>query len=284
MKAIKFLTLTLLALVGMTSCSNDGDYKRTTENTYAGYVYASFAYVSDYYSGSGKLIVSMKNEVYSIKFSNEQWGEATFEKVAVGDKLEGTGTITVPARHGGEPTTYEATLSGTLIQPVITVPKLMQGGTTITFYLGAFPAEKVANTFSGTNTVTVGGQWTYTADIDCEITANKDGSINLSLPEYTLDDTMMGDLTLGAYTIPYIPYITEKEAFYKIYGRDKLTEHIKAEKDGSVNMDNDYTFTDDSEITIEVTSTGIKVTNSFSFGKMNLTIVTTFEGKVPSEK
>ena len=203
----------------------------------------------------------------------------------MGDRIEGKGTITVPGQHGGEAKSYAATLSGTLNELVITVPELMQGGTTITVYIGGFPAQKAAGTFSGTNTVTVGGEWTYTADIDYEITTNENGTININLPEYTLEGTQMGDLTLGAYTISNIPYSEKQQAFYAIYGgSDTIKEHIKAVRNGVTTMDGDYTFSPDSYISIEVTSGGIKVTNSFSFGNMPLNIVTNFEGSIPRGK
>lgn len=284
MKTIKYLALTLVALVGMTSCSKDGDYDRTSQDTYYGYVYASFANTTDFYSGEGTMTISMQNEVYSINFSNTQWGKATFKGVSMGDEVFAQGTITVPNPHTGNPEPYDATLGGTLDVPVIDIPELTMNsdkGTTLTFYMGSFPTEKIAKTFSGTNSVAV-GDWTGNVDIIYKITPNEDGSINLIVPEYLLSGVpVMGDMTLGTYTITNIPFSREQKAFQLYYGYNELKEHIKAENHGTVTMNNDFTFSPDSYIKIEATSTGIKVTNSFSFGNM-APIVATFQGKVVS--
>ena len=298
MKAIKFLALALVAVVGMTSCSND-DNHQTIDDTYAAYVYASFTYASNYYSGNGTVNVKMEDGVYTITAKNEEWGEAVFKNVKMGEEWEGTGTITVPARKEiEEPTAYEAQISGTLSDLVITAPTLMNNGTVLHFYIGRIPGTKTAGTFSGTNSVNVGDQWTYTADIDYEITANEDGSINLTLPEYTLTNTEIGDLTLGGYTITGIQFDLSRGAFYSDYGTKGLKMHFTSVKDGQTTMDKDYDLSPDSYISIEPINKGVKqgvkVVNSFGLGtigensqfhtSMPFDLTATFEGAIQSAK
>ncbi len=294
MKTIKYLALTLVALVGMTSCSND-DNHQTIDDTYAAWVYASFSYAPNYYSSDGTVNVKMEDGVYTITAKNKEWGEAVFKNVKMGEQWEGSGTITVPARREiEEPKTYDAQISGTLNDIVITAPTLMNAGTVLHFYIGRIPGAKTAGTFGGTNSVNVGDQWTYTADIDYEITANEDGSINLTLPEYTLTDTEIGDLTLGGYTITGITFDMSRGAFYSDYGSKGLKMHFKAVKDGQTTMDKDYDLSPDSHISIEPINKGVKqgvkVVNTFGLGtigengkyqtSMPFDLTATFEGAI----
>ena len=298
MKAFKFLASALVALFCMTSCSHDGNHQ-TINDTYVAYVYGSFSYASNYYSGDGTVNVKMEDGVYTITAKNAEWGEAVFKNVTMGEEWEGTGTITVPARREiEEPKTYDCQISGSLSDIVITVPTLMNSGTTLHFYIGRIPAEKAAGTFSGTNSVNVGDQWTYTADIDYEITANEDGSINLTLPEYTLTNTEIGDLTLGGYTISNIAFDLSSGTFYSDYGLKGLKMHFTSVKDGQTTMDKDYDLSPDSYISIEPINKGVKqgvkVVNSFGLGiigengnfqtSMPFDLTATFEGAIkPAE-
>ena len=145
MKTIKYLALTLVALVGMTSCSND-DNHQTIDDTYAAWVYASFSYAPNYYSSDGTVNVKMEDGVYTITAKNKEWGEAVFKNVKMGEQWEGSGTITVPARREiEEPKTYDAQISGTLNDIVITAPTLMNAGTVLHFYIGRIPGAKTAS-------------------------------------------------------------------------------------------------------------------------------------------
>ena len=306
MKAIKLFALLLVALVGMTACS-DGDNNQTVVNTYKGYVYADFLFANNYYSGEGEVQVKMDNGVYTITLKNDRWGEATFENVAVGDNISGTGTARVPNTHSDEVKEYtDAELRGTMSDFIVYLPSLKRGerdtkGTTLYFHLGRIPAEKVAGTFSGKNSVEIGQQYTYETaeDIECEITTNEDGTINITMPEYQLTTTEVGNLTLGGYTISDIAFNSSFGTFYCIYGSDGLTEYFKMEQGGQVRFDDDYLFSPGSYISIEpvkeAMSTKVKVVNTFMLGKINpetgrfetkmpYGIVTTFTGTIQSAK
>ncbi len=252
----------------------------TLFHAFDGYITASAAYFKDsYFGGTSKLSVYSTAEGYDVTISDSIWGEANFENVEMAQRtLTGTGTITVSQQYGGG--TYEATIEGPMTQPVITIPTMMQGGgTTLTWHLGAVPeALKVAGRHNGSISVMVGDQFgpyvnsyvTYT------ITTNDDGTINIIVPEYTLDNTYIGNLTLGTYTISNVAYDSEKGAFYRDYTGDNLSFHFKSEG-GSMTMDGDYTFTKLGNITVQTTETGLSIVNNFTPGNMPFPIVSTFE-------
>ena len=96
------------------------------------------------------------------------------------------------------------------------------------------PAQKAAGTYSGTDKVTIGGQWTYTSSADYTVTANTDGSINLTVGEEKYANTVMGDITQGTFTIKNIPYDAATLSFTKNYTADQIYAHVK-----SPTMDND---------------------------------------------
>lgn len=141
------------------------------------------------------------------------------------------------------------------------------------------PAEELAGTYTGTNTIVVGGQFTYTAETSVVITANEDGTVNFTWQEYMLGGTVMGDLTLGTCTISNIAYDEDKGGFYRDYSNDGLTQHFKAEQGGTATMDKDYPVGATSTILIEKTDEGIKVTNPFKLGAMPFPITASYEGK-----
>lgn len=141
------------------------------------------------------------------------------------------------------------------------------------------PAQALAGSYSGKMEVTVGGMFTYTNDaVECVITANEDGTVDFTWKPYSLSETVMGNLSLGECTIPNISYSEEKGGFYKDYSNDGLTQHFKAEKDGTVSMDKDYVLGDSSTILIQQEGEGIKVTNPFKLGAMPMSLSATYQG------
>lgn len=142
------------------------------------------------------------------------------------------------------------------------------------------PAERVAGTYKGVNSVVVAGQ-TYTADIEYKILANADSTISVVVPEYSLQGTVMGNLTLGAYTISHIPYDASKNTFSKVYGADGLSQQFKAVRvvDGVEQTTMDAVYSFDASSSIDVRRSGsaeLKVGNSFKLGKMPFDIVANF--------
>lgn len=288
MKSIKTLALMLVALVGMTACSNDDDEQKKfiidPVEGLSGYIFVTSGYFTDsYYGNDATVSVTGNKNQYNISFHDPQWGDVTFENVEL-DEAHGTvsGSGKLSMNYRGKPGTYDATLSGDMKNLIITMPEVMKGkangekGTIISFYPGEAPlACELNGSHSGTNNITV-GRVTYPADITYKVTANPDGSINLSLPEYQVEGTPMGDLTLGAYTLKNIPYDKEKGAFYRLYG-EGVKEHLKAVKDGNTTIDDEYDLDEEGFIQVEKTENGIKVTNSFQPIPMPFAIQAVFE-------
>lgn len=143
-----------------------------------------------------------------------------------------------------------------------------------------FTEENIADTFAGTysgmNDVSINNQWTYSTGIDYVITANQDGTINLQVPEYTLTGTVMGDMTIGAYTVSNIAYDEASKSFVRDYSQDGISLHVKAVKDGKTSLDGDYTMGEGCNVVIEKTDEGLRVVNAFKMGSMPFLIVATF--------
>lgn len=137
-------------------------------------------------------------------------------------------------------------------------------------------ADTFAGTYSGMNDVSINNQWTYSTGIDYVITANQDGTINLQVPEYTLTGTVMGDMTIGAYTVSNIAYDEASKSFVRDYSQDGISLHVKAVKDGITSLDGDYTMGEGCNVVIEKTDEGLKVVNAFKMGSMPFLIVATF--------
>lgn len=235
-------------------------------HTFEGYILANNAYFQDYYAGSTTTLgVYNASNGYDVHFSDAIWGEAEFENVSMAmGQLSGTGSITISQQYGGK--TFDATISGPMTTPTIDIPGLMQGGTKLTFYIGTVPPSiLVKGNHQGSISVMVGDNYGpyVNSQVKHVITANADGTINVVIPEYTLDNTAIGNLTLGTYTISNIAYDTEKGAFYRDYKDDGLQFHFKAVNGGTTTIDGDYLFTNLGNITIQKTDAGVSIVNNF---------------------
>ena len=103
--------------------------------------------------------------------------------------------------------------------------------------------------------------------------------MDVTVPTYTLDNTVMGNMTLGAYTIKGLTYDEAKGGFYRDYKNDGLKFHVVC-KGGSMNMDNDYSFNAEKDNNILVKYEGSKVSdiiNRFQMGSMPFYISTNFK-------
>mgnify|MGYP000001751759 CR=1 FL=1 len=140
-------------------------------------------------------------------------------------------------------------------------------------------AEKFAGAYTGSQSLTVGGMWTYSTTITCTLTAEADGTLTASFPEYTLPGTQMGDLTLGALTITGLEYDEAQGGFYRNYGGQGLTQHFYSETNGTPGFNQDYPLNDPSSILIVADGeNGIKITNPFKLGAMPFPLEAKFEG------
>lgn len=141
------------------------------------------------------------------------------------------------------------------------------------------PAEKAAGIYTGTDQVTIGGQWTYTSSADYTITANADGSINLTIGTETYENTIMGNVTQGTFTIKNIPYDAKTLSFTKDYAADNLSAHVTMVKGEITTMDKDFSIPSGT-ITVTPQADGsIKITNKqYTYGKMPFNMDAEFTG------
>lgn len=138
-------------------------------------------------------------------------------------------------------------------------------------------------------TVTVGGQFTYNNDnVTYELRRYKDGEtdkLDVTVPSYTLANTIMGDLTLGSYTVKGLVYDEAKGGYYRDYKNDGLKFHFTAVQGGKTTMDKDYDFATDKDNNILVKYEGNNVSsivNTFQVGTMPFGIVSVFSGATTS--
>ena len=140
------------------------------------------------------------------------------------------------------------------------------------------PAQAYAGVYSGTQTMTVGGTYVYNTEAKYALTAPGDGTLTVSIPEYSLSGTMMGDLTLGALTIEGLEYDEDKGGFYRNYEDAGLTQHFLAVNGSSTVFDNDYVLGSGSTILVTLDGNSIHVENPFKLGAMPLPLVGNLDG------
>lgn len=138
-------------------------------------------------------------------------------------------------------------------------------------------------------TVTVGGQFTYNNDnVTYELRRYKDGGtdkLDVTVPSYSLANTVMGDLTLGSYTVKGLVYDEAQGGYYRDYKNDGLKFHFTAVQGGKTTMDKDYDFATDKDNNILVKYEGNNVSsivNTFQVGTMPFGIVSVFSGATTS--
>lgn len=137
--------------------------------------------------------------------------------------------------------------------------------------------------------VTVGGQFTYNNDnVTYELRRYKDGKtdkLDVTVPSYTLANTIMGNLTLGSYTVKGLVYDEAQGGYYRDYKNDGLKFHFTAVKNGKTTMDQDYEFAAEKPNNILVKYEGSNVSsivNTFQVGTMPFGIVSVFSGATTS--
>ncbi|MBO4430954.1 MAG: hypothetical protein J5790_06405 [Bacteroidaceae bacterium] len=137
-------------------------------------------------------------------------------------------------------------------------------------------------TYTGNNTLTIDKEYDP-VEITCKVTQRENGTLEVEMPEYQLNGTTIGNLTIGAVTIKNIMYNTETGSYYRMFGKDGLTMHFKAEG-GHGAMDNDYAFTEDSYIDVKQSTNGVIILLNYSFGKMPMRIISRFEVAVAKDE
>ena len=134
--------------------------------------------------------------------------------------------------------------------------------------------------------VNVGGMFPYANEsVTYNVRKYMDGDVqkvDVEVPTYTLDNTLMGNLTLGTYTVKGLTYDEEKGGFYRDYKEDGLSFHFTAEQNGNKIMDGDFEFNSAKDNNILVKYDGSKITdivNTFQMGAMPFGIVSSFNSE-----
>lgn len=141
----------------------------------------------------------------------------------------------------------------------------------------------IVGQFTGKDSVNVGGQLPYWTDNQTTytITENSDGTINVTVPEVTISGTVIGDLTIGSYTVSNLKYDAKQMSFVRAYGEDGITFHFTAKQNGTTTMDADYTFNAAiCNILVTMSNGKVYITNAYQMGKMPMPVREVFfQGK-----
>jgi hypothetical protein len=255
----------------------------TLLHEFKGYLLVSTKYFKNAYYGNNAMIAVYQTSDKKVicTFHDDMWGDGSFD-VKMGRTMTGTGKLAMADPQSGKGNSYEATLNGTMTDFCISLPGVM-GGTTINWIYGIAPESlSSAGKFQGTDSVNVGGKFPYKSEdnVTYEVKANADSTISLIVPEVQFKGTVIGDLTIGSYTIPNIAYDKEAKAFVKAYKDDNVKFHFKAVNNGETTMDNDYTMDKEvCKVVVTVESDGsLKVQNTYQMGKMPFVLYDTFVG------
>ena len=150
----------------------------------------------------------------------------------------------------------------------------------MTYSIKAYYIKPVASAI----TVNVGGAFNYTNEnVSYSVRKYIDNNVqkvDVEIPTYTLDNTVMGNLTLGTYTVKGLTYDEEKGGFYRDYKNDGLKFHFTAENGGNKTMDGDYSFNNTKDNNILVKYSGNNITdivNRFQMGAMPFAIESKFD-------
>lgn len=250
---------------------------------YAGYLTVKNRVLDNVRFDTGaKIKVLQDGGKFLAEFSDTQWGTGSFVITMNKHAINGTGKMKIAnPRAGGAVEEYDATMSGSMREIKISIPSLM-GGTDITWhYAEASAASKVAGNYIGTTALKVGdsfGPFT-SATVGYKITANEDGTINVTASEENYTGvTMMGNLTLGTYTVKNLAYDKESNSFVRDYSNDGLKVHFKAV--GGMPIDNEYSFKATSKMVVTVDESGtLTIKNNYSLTRMPFPISATYTGK-----
>ncbi len=235
------------------------------------------------YDNGAKIKVLQDGAKFLAEFSDTQWGTGSFMITMANHAINGTGKMKIANPNGGGAAKeYDATMSGSMREIKITIPSLM-GGTDITWhYAEASAASKVAGNYTGTTSLLVGPAYgPYDAsNVSYKITANEDGTINVTTPTESYAGIMMvGNLTIDSYTVKNLSYDEATHSFIRDYSSDGLKVHLKSEG-GLMSLNKDYAFESPSKIIVKLDENGtLTITNSYKLTHMPLPISATYTGK-----
>ena len=233
------------------------------------------------YDNGAKIKVLQDGAKFLAEFSDTQWGTGSFVITMANHAINGTGKMKIANPNGGGAAKeYDATMSGSMREIKISIPTLM-GGTDITWhYAEASAASKVAGSYTGTTSLEVVGMpGSYTSPtVEYKVTANEDGSINVTASEEKYTGVpMVGNLTIGTYTVKNLSYDKATNSFVRDYSKDGIKVHLKS--DGMMKLDKDYPFQATSKMIVKLGENGaLTITNNYSLTGMPMSISATYTG------
>lgn len=186
---------------------------------------------------------------------------------------------------GNEKTITGSSLSGTynMADNSLTLKAVFKYGSmpfAMTYNIKAYYVKTVSSPI----TVNVGGAFNYSnKSVSYDVRKYMDGDVqklDVEISTYTLENTVMGNLTLGTYTVKGLTYDESMGGFYRDYKDDGLKFHFTAENDGKKTMDGDYSFNNAKDNNILVKYSGNNITdivNTFQMGAMPFAIVSKFD-------
>lgn len=206
------------------------------------------------------------NTTFTGGYGGVTWPEQPFSltasdgKAITGTSLSGTFT------HGDG--LYNLQLTITFIYGNMPMP--------ITYTINGYYVKETA----GKLDVSIGGAYNYSAEnVTYATRLYKDGEavkMDVAVPAYALSATMMGDLTVGSYTVKGLTYDAAQGGYFRDYSNDGLTMFFS----NGTSMNKDYDLNKPGH-TILVKLDGTTVTsvvNNFQPGNMPFPITSTFPG------
>ena len=236
---------------------------KENQNQYYGYG----AKVSVYNTPTGKV---------SCIFKGGEWSKGYFDIVMDHGNISGKGVLTIARPMQDETDIYDAKIEGSMTNFKIIAGSM--GDTIINWvYAKSEPLNYATQgIYEGTDNISVASQsYASNKTVGYQVTANADGTINLMVPQISYENTLLGTIVVGTYTIPNIPYVESEKAFVKAYKDDKIPFHFK-----SNTMDGDYVMDSDvCRVVVRRTDTGyIELENNYQVGKMPFPVKGTFKG------
>ncbi len=208
---------------------------------------------------------SMDMSTHLVTFSEQDFSATVSEGKTASGKLSGSYSmadnkmsITAVFKYGSMPLDLTYTIDAYYVKPVEAKPLY----------------------------VSVGGRYNYQNEsVTYNVRKYMDGDVeklDVEIPTYELKNTVMGDLTLGTYTVKGLTYSHLWEGYYRDYTKDGLSFHFTAVYNGKTTMDNDYQFNDKYDtvigILVKYSGTNIEqIMNHFHMGDMPYQITSSFK-------
>ncbi len=202
-----------------------------------------------------------------------------------------TFTSTVTDATGAEKTITGSSLKGAFTHDGDIYKLVLE----VTFTYGSMPFPLTysiegyyVKEYAGENQVTVGGQFgPYKATITQKVRTYVEDEVtkmDVEIPTYELDNTAIGNLTLGTYTVKGLTYDEGKGGYYKDYAADGLTMHFIAEQGGQTTFDGDYALAaaGQENILVQIVDKNAIITNNFKAGNMPFPIVAIMDQTLPT--